>query len=415
LRNALAPEPNTTYGSVLPLARDDKTGEIRLAMPGIIRAPLQGAIDLLQGPGGMQINPHTGTMTLTPEATSTLAMIGGRPLQFSRTNPLAPEPLGTFDRRANLPPEFKEAPYASERAGTGTEAGPSTPAATPPPGVSAPPTTADEAKAIASNLYKRAETAGGTLTPQFTNKFIDSLAEAGPKTELGATVPGSQVAKQITTDLQNFRDKPLTLEAVQEFDERIGKLINADYKANRGLSDTGQELLDIQQKLRSQIENAAEGNIAGGTAGFKSLSDARKAYSQAMKMRDLENVRYRADATDNPATSYKNQLNTILNNAKSRGYTDEERAAVENARDRGVLGGTLHVFGSRLIPIIAGATEAGTGGITRGLAAAGVTHTVGTALRAAAATLQRNKLGKALTVMGESVPTNPLTPPWLAP
>src|SRR5436190_17596113 len=43
---ALAPAPDTTYGSVLPLARDDKTGELRIAMPSSVRSFLQGGVDL---------------------------------------------------------------------------------------------------------------------------------------------------------------------------------------------------------------------------------------------------------------------------------------------------------------------------------------------------------------------------------
>ena len=42
------------------------------------------------------------------------------------------------------------------------------------------------------------------------------------------------------------------------------------------------------------------------------------------------------------------------NAKKSRGYTDEELAALRDAADRGALGNTLHIFGSRLVPYAAG-------------------------------------------------------------
>jgi len=71
VKNALAPAPDTTYGSVLPFARDDKTGEVRMALPSGLREMLTGGYDLSQGPA---------TGTVTPGATNALAgvmMSGG--------------------------------------------------------------------------------------------------------------------------------------------------------------------------------------------------------------------------------------------------------------------------------------------------------------------------------------------------
>lgn len=66
LRNAIAPAANTTYGVVLPLARDQATGDVRLALPSSLRSLATGALDLAEG-------PTTGTVT--PEATGALANI----------------------------------------------------------------------------------------------------------------------------------------------------------------------------------------------------------------------------------------------------------------------------------------------------------------------------------------------------
>lgn len=61
--NALAPAPNTTYGTILPIARDNTTGALRLALPTGARDLAQGVADLAQG-------PTTGTVT--PQATMAL-------------------------------------------------------------------------------------------------------------------------------------------------------------------------------------------------------------------------------------------------------------------------------------------------------------------------------------------------------
>jgi hypothetical protein len=91
-----------------------------------------------------------------------------------------------------------------------------------------------------------------------------------------------------------------------------------------------------------------------------------------------------------------------------RGYDAEEIAALKAAAERGTLGGLLHVFGNRLVPLAAGAAEVGTHGVTAGLAAAGTAHLVGGKLRSWATTLQENRLRNAMDVLGQKVPPNPL-------
>jgi len=63
LSDALTPAPNTEYGSVLPIARDTKTGDLRVALPQGLRDLLQGGYDLSQGPRTGDVTP-AGTMAL---------------------------------------------------------------------------------------------------------------------------------------------------------------------------------------------------------------------------------------------------------------------------------------------------------------------------------------------------------------
>ena len=106
LRNALAPDPNLEYSSVIPLAVDKTNGHIKPAMPNGLRNALTGALDLVQG-------PTTGTVT--PEATQLLATsaLGAKPgsaLDFSAsfdkptlTNGLAGELAQNLkDRATNI-------------------------------------------------------------------------------------------------------------------------------------------------------------------------------------------------------------------------------------------------------------------------------------------------------------------------
>ena len=186
-------------------------------------------------------------------------------------------------------------------------------------------------------------------------------------------------------------------------DTAIGNLITSEYGI-KGLSSDGKQLLEIQHMLRDRIRNAGEGDVTGGAAGFAALDPARKAWSQAQRMADLERIRDTAAMKDNEASSIKTQLTTLVDNAKkSRGYSDEEIAALKQATDRGLVGGALHVFGNRLVPMAIGLMGLHEGAVA-GLVGAGVAHGVGAGLRAGAASIARGRLKKAMGVLGEGLP-----------
>lgn len=392
LSRALAPAPNTTYGELLPLARDNATGSLHFAMPGALRTFAQGALDLAHG-------PQTGAVT--PEGTAALATIvpslnpsvaaGTYGLINGSATRLVPGPNG---KNILAAPQDTANPLAAASQ------------------LQAPfPTTSAEAKLAANGLYKQAEQSGGILTPQFTNKFIDSVTKQLPQTEAGKIVGGESPVSALVDRIATLKDKPLSLPEAQEIDEALGGLISKEYSV-KGLTADGKKIQDIQSAFRDQIANAGEGDVEGGSAGFGALSDARKAWSQAMKMRDLERIQERANMTDNPQTSVKTQLRAILTNpAKLRGYSSDEVEALKAATKRGALGSLYHVFGSRLAPLAAGAAEFGTGGLTGGVASAAAMHYVSAALRNQASKQAAQRLSNAMQILGRNVPQNPLSAP----
>ena len=245
------------------------------------------------------------------------------------------------------------------------------------------------------------------MTPQFTNRFIDSIEAVAPQTEAGAVVAGTNAVTDLVERVQSLRDKPMTLAAAQEVDEALGDAISREYGVT-GLSKDGYKLLDIQHSLRDQIANAGAGDTVGGTAGFDALVPARKAWSQARKMDDLERIQARAALTDNPATSIKTQVRNIITNpVKARGYTPEELNALRDAATRGTLGNVLHVFGSRLVPLALGAASLEHGGIVGALLAAGASHIGTSYVRDLASHLQQGRLDRAIGVVGQGVPPPP--------
>lgn len=377
-------------------------------------AALQG---LAQGPSGaLTINPATNTLGLTPEAASVVPFAAGG-LRFGgaaseAASVAAIGKAGDVDtaieaagKAVSAPPTgdlFADAPAAEIPT---IEVRPTPrleePAAVPAEPV-APPTTAAEARAVASDYYKQADALGGDLTPDFTNSFIDSAEKIAPQTEEGRIFTGDTAVTSLVDRMQGLRDHPLSLQAAQEIDEALGGLVDKEYSV-AGMSKEGKHLQDLQATLRNMIEDAGEGDVSGGTQGFEALSLARQAWSQAAKMGDVERILNRAALTDNPATSIKSGIRVLLSSRRARGYSEAEIDALKDAASRGVIGGTLHVFGSRLTPLIAGGIGA-TGGPLGAIATAGITHALGTGARALATNIQEGRAQKALSVLGAGVP-----------
>lgn len=392
LSDKLAPDPNMEYVSFAPLARNKTTGELHYpVLPSFFRDIAQGALDATMA-------PKIGTVT--PLTTNALSMA------VPSLNPSVA--AGTYGLVNGSATKLVPGPNGKNILAAPNESG--NPLSAPTPQVTIPSTSA-EAKQVASAFYDQAAQSGGVLTPKFTNNFIDSVTKQLPQTEAGKVVAGESPVSALVDRLGQLRDKPLSLPEAQEIDEALGNLVTKEYSV-KGLTADGKKIQDIQSALRDQIANAGEGDVEGGSTGFGDLSNARKAWSQAMKMRDLERVQERANMTDNPQTSVKTQLRMILTNpAKIRGYSPEEVDALRAATDRGAMGNLLHVFGSRLIPIAAGAAEAGTGGLTSGLAAAGAAHVATSLMRNAASKMAANRLATAMQILGRNVPQNPLSAP----
>ncbi len=450
IRDALAPAPNTTYGDIVPLAKDNTTGEIRLALPNMIRSPLIG---LTQEGGQAIINPDTGTLGITPEAQA-VAGFAASPLRGGPT-PAIPARLAA--REAPLSPAFQEnafTPMATARVAETppgapvTVPGPTTPNAfapaasteaapvsatgiprtAPPPtppaastegapasATSAAPTTSDAARSVATDYYRTFDKAaqdGGSMAPAATNKFIASVEAAAPTPGIGQAVAGKNVITDLVERLQPYKDKPMTLQDVQDIDRQMGSLITENFRTN---PDMARQLQDLQHGFRDQTSNPAPGDVVGGQAGLDALAPARKAYQQSMKMETLERIQQRANDTDNPTTSVRTQVRTLLNNDRmSRGWTDEEKAALRSAADRGAIDAALHMVGSRLVPYVA-AGVGSSGGFFGTVASAATAHWLGGVARNVQNTRAASRMDNAMAVLGRSVPPRPIAPNKLFP
>lgn len=285
------------------------------------------------------------------------------------------------------------------------------------------PTSSTAAEALAKPYYKMAETSGAGSTPQGTDAII-GLAEDKLPTGLVGEARGGAVPDFVKW-MQQFKGKPLTYEDLDNINKELGQRISDDYKFPKGLSDQGRDLFDIQTAIRQRLLNPEQGDLSGDPSGFAAKRAGDKAWAQAKKMEDVENMWAKANETQNPDTSFANQVRNYKYSAKSRGWSDEEIAAL-SAAAKGGVGSIMHVLGSRMLEHTLTAAGATIGGVT-GTAFGPVGTAIGAALGAggagvgahiAGALARRSAIGttergvqNALSVLGRGTPPSVLTPP----
>jgi hypothetical protein len=358
-------------------------------------------------PGGMPSDPRA---TLNSQRyVPPLEAAGPR---FVSPNVLAPDAQRVWEARQAVrnallptPEEIVPSPPSSPTGISGPMPAPEgyvppTPAtAAVAPAFTGTPSTSAEAKQVASQYYKiNAAQGDRAMPPEFINGLSDDLNAYGPKGPLETAVAGDNKISNIAAEVQKLRGQPTTLEDAQRTYSRLGDAATAEFRQN-GNSETYHDLMQVQANMRDRL---APPDLAGDDP----WTNARKAWSQAMKMQDLEQMKARADGTQNPTTSYKTQVNNMLNNpSRVRGYTDEEKAAVQDSAERGVIGGALHVFGSRAIPVIAAGVEMRHGPVSSAIAGA-ATYGMTSAMRGAENWLQTRRYDQALRMLGQGVPVN---------
>lgn len=308
-------------------------------------------------------------------------------------NPPQPPPNGLAPGQPGNPPGAQATPAPS---GPATAAAPASNEAI-----------LANAKSVADQHYGIARQSGqdAAYTPQSVGKMVDAVDSAAPQGPGERAVGGENAVTRLQRDMQPLRDQSLTLADIQRMDERMSDHITEAYRAGR--NKEAKQLEDIQDKWREQADNATEADVTGGAAGFQALDPARKAWAQYRKMSDVMLMKERADMTQNPTTSYKTAVKNFVTSNKARGWTDAEKADLVASADRGVIGGTLHLLGSRLLPHVGGAVGASVGGIPGFISGEIVTHGLGAGARRVANEMQDRRVNRAMGTLGGSVPAPP--------
>lgn len=263
--------------------------------------------------------------------------------------------------------------------------------------------TSEDVRADASALYSQAEAQGGVLSPEFSDKFVAHVQSLLPKDEKVAAMKVYEPLRNAIDDLSAFKGEPMTLQRAQAVDEAMSNMAEGFIKDGR-ITKEGKSILDAQTKFRDMIANAGEADVVGGKAGFEALAQARKEWARSLRMADIERIIQRAEMTDAPAQSIKAGMrNLLMNKNRMRGYSPEEKAAIRDAANTGIVGEGLRLMGSRLVPIIAAGGGYAAGGVA-GLPAAAAAGVASGAARKAAEKIQVSRANDVLrTISGVKV------------
>lgn len=227
--------------------------------------------------------------------------------------------------------------------------------------------TSADVRAKASQAYKAADNIGGMAKPNITNNFLNAASSnALPTSARVAALPtvANSPSASLLNDLQSWRNTPMSLGETQDLDQHIGDLIDSNVHPTTGkLTAEGNNLSNIQQALRQSWENITPNDTVGGSQGFEAAKNARDLWAAAAKSNDIERIINRAADMDNPTTALKTGFRNLANNpSRLRGFTPQEIEDINNAKQTGVVGRSLQLASSGLVPILAtitGGAEAG--------------------------------------------------------
>lgn len=252
--------------------------------------------------------------------------------------------------------------------------------------------TSGDVKDLGSKMYKELAKEGAVTNPEFTDKMIGYVEAQKPASALGLATGKSDPSLELSKVLQDFKGKPLDFQSIQEFDENLSNQITNAMKDGRHTPESN-KLSDIQQGIRNLVNKAGPEDMLTGTPeGFQKLAQARKIWSQYIKMRDIENIEFRASYAKQPASAAQTMYKNLLTNAKkTRGYSADELDLLKKAAKTGSAVDMLNIIGSRLIPMVSGAAG-GFPGAAIGYASSAAARNVAEKMQSAKAQALLNKM-----------------------
>ncbi len=338
-------------GGVAIGAAGDVVGN--LATSGYRQLPqtVRGEIERMGGAalGALGKLPSAGGGTLAEAIPQELGRVGGSYDSFSEENPRFARNINATANYLSLFPQIKATKYLGKLEDVGKKVTKRADDILP----KVKQLTANDLAKESQKAYAKAARLGGELPDDMIDDWADDvMTKIIPQTEQARILAGKNPEIEAVLDRMGQMPKTKTsLQAFDEMDKWLGQKARDNFDAAKGgFNDTGRQIKLIQESLRDQVENFNPKDMS--KEGFEALKEARSLWSRKIKLRNIEDIAYKAEMSLNPQTAIRGGLKTLLSNPKKMaGYTAAERAAMEKAAKSGLRADLMRPFTSRLTAI----------------------------------------------------------------
>lgn len=219
------------------------------------------------------------------------------------------------------------------------------------------PLNADLVRNVSRTAFEAVEKSGTGLSPQLTAKMVKRLQQYKPQA-IGGRVLTSE-DKAIFDAIGEFdalAGQPLTIKDFHRMDQALGNKATLAYVA--GDANKARIISNAQDDLRETLMKATERDFIGTREGADILmKEAIPTWSVQAKMETLQKIIDVSQTTPNPATAIKTGFRTIMRNDKKfKQYPKDVQKMIVKAASTGKVDDALSIVGSRLNPIIQGAS-----------------------------------------------------------
>lgn len=401
--------PNTEYSSILPLSKDKKTGELSFDAPELIRSPARGIVGLASRSVGnypLETDTSDGGPSAPLSSDELQALMIASPTSAATGIDNLPQQLASLTEKgiSKVNELTTNTPYSAiEDNSTNTLLMPK---------VVDYATNQAAQKNVAGQFYDQAAANNQAMPASDVNNFLKQAQMMAPQSEEGKAFAGVTPVTSAINKFAQFQDKPISFQGAQEIDEHLSDLIDKETDPITGQNKQAVKLSNLQDSFRDAMANGP-------------LSDARGAWTQAMKMGDVERMVTRAQGTANPSRAMQTYANTLRSKSgKTSWWNDDELGGLAKLASPGIATPVLRTLttGGTLAGAGLGAAlgeGGGVGGEIGAMIGSGVGKGVSELSRKAATAIKVGQAQDLLNTIGKNsprfTPTPELPPPLALP
>lgn len=405
-------QPNTTYGNILPFAKNDSTGETSMAWPEVVRSPMRGLAEMMAGtagelPQGQNLSPDA-IQALTMISPTSVANAGNMARVASETPAIGNKLIESV---SNLPQNAMadtEDQSISQLMAANAAKNVQPQGSALMQGFGARDTEAlqnasDENFRASSGIYGQMRQAGAVLNNSATDDLKSNIDDALSKNlfipQLNPKTLGIVDHLKAAID----QDGTIPLDQLDQYRRLLSRV---------GASEDGVSAGMVKKAIDSTVNNLDGNDLQNGsTEAIDLLNKARASYAASSRFDDVAEVLQKANGDPNKIKQYMTKF--MSDDDNTVGWTQAQKDAGNNAANTGIGENLLKALGkfgfdfsksgtgNTVLPALAAMGKMGGAAIVPG----GIPMVMaGTAARQAQKYLARGKAEQLLDALQNGVP-----------